>query len=729
MSKIKHNIKNTIKVFFDKNIADGNLVILLFIFVVGLLKIATNFAFFYANSFFSFASSIVNYLLTFIFIIFLGIFEYRKTRFELTTTKTLEEQKRKFVNDYSFIFIEVAIILLLQIILLNYSEISISNYNYTSSLSIILSNIVFIISSFVGIQVLYFVYYWLMFRRYKLTKFIIMSVFAIGLTTHVIKIVETYYNINICQVKIFGISYLDFLFFLLAAIIIITTRNFNWLATIPTKKKIIIIFVSLASAFISLLVIRFMTFEENMQNVDFFISTAYGVFVLSTAVIFAAYSTKIIVLIIASLPTAKIIDKKASEIYSINNIYQQIISVETDFNSLLKNILVNAKRSIGATGAWCELYKNSSGDDLEILYVDSIAISEIEAAHRLNWLKPAFLSINEPKVIESVPNDKKFSLLSEFVPSAESAAIIPIISKSKKIGTIILTHKKEYKIDSENLILMRTLFDIMNAVYNNVKVVKESIELSKEFALGQKIQEKLLPQYTPIINKYSISTYSKAAKEVGGDYFDFLTLANGKPCVIIGDVSGKGLTAAFIMAYIKGIVTAVAPRANSPKELLEITNNSLVNEIDKRLFVTILAFVIDDEMGNITFARAGHPPLLAKISEDYKYLTPRGIGIGILNKNNMAEISFSDKIDEMSIKLNPGDFCVLFTDGVSEAMNSENEEFGLSKLKKTVEFISKNNNNISSSEIIESIITEINNFTDGAEAHDDITVLAIKHNY
>ena len=106
---------------------------------------------------------------------------------------------------------------------------------------------------------------------------------------------------------------------------------------------------------------------------------------------------------------------------------------------------------LGATGAWCELYKNSSGDDLEILYLDSIAISEIEAAHRLNWLKPAFLSINEPKVIESVPNDKKFSLLSEFVPSAESAAIIPIISKSKKIGTIILTHKKEYKIDSENL--------------------------------------------------------------------------------------------------------------------------------------------------------------------------------------------------------------------------------------------------------------------------------------
>ncbi len=184
------------------------------------------------------------------------------------------------------------------------------------------------------------------------------------------------------------------------------------------------------------------------------------------------------------------------------------------------------------------------------------------------------------------------------------------------------------------------------------------------------------------------------------------------------------------MAYIKGIVTAVAPRVNSPKELLEITNASLVNEVDKRLFVTILAFVIDDDNGNITFARAGHTPLLTRISGRYEYFTPRGIGIGILNKNNsLIKINFADKIEEMSLKLTPGDFCVLFTDGVTEAMNLENEEFGLDRLKKSLEEAEQNNFHLAPEKIIKTITNQIKIFAGETEPHDDTTIVIINFKY
>ena len=135
------------------------------------------------------------------------------------------------------------------------------------------------------------------------------------------------------------------------------------------------------------------------------------------------------------------------------------------------------------------------------------------------------------------------------------------------------------------------------------------------------------------------------------------------------------------MAYIKGIVSSLAPLASSPKELLVLINSAFeINQTDRKLFVTMLAVRIDDDNGNITFARAGHTPLLAKLSNSCQFYQPSGLGIGLINNEIVKDFSFADKIEECTLKMNKNDFCVLFTDGLNELRNEKDEEYGLEKI-------------------------------------------------
>lgn len=447
------------------------------------------------------------------------------------------------------------------------------------------------------------------------------------------------------------------------------------------------------------------------------------------AIAFIAYSIKLFFVLIVSLPTAKIIDKQTDEINLISNSYKNIISIGTDFNLLLEKILYDTKVATAATAAWCELYKkNSAKKYVEIPFFEGIDVKLIYELHNNSRLKEILNNIEEPTVIETVPTNLSWRFLVKFIPEANSVAIIPIISNKRRLGTLILIDKKEYKFNEGSLVLMNTLFDIMNVVYNNVKMSIESIEIHKELELGQRIQSQLLPLSCPDFPSYSIDVHSKSSKEVGGDYYDFVKLADGRSCIIIGDVSGKGITAAFIMAYIKGIVSSLASLASSPKELLVLINSAFeINQTDRKLFVTMLAVRIDDDNGNITFARAGHTPLLAKLSNSCQFYQPSGLGIGLINNEIVKDFSFADKIEECTLKMNKNDFCVLFTDGLNELRNEKDEEYGLENFKDFISNLEVNEENIAS-EVNSLIINELERFSDMVEQRDDLTILTFSFN-
>lgn len=721
VKRIKEFIKSALINFIENNIGNGKYAILLSIFVLILLRVAINVVFYLINSFDSFSFDLINYFHSVILIVTLVIFEYQKLK---NTISKIKQKKEQFFKEY--IRISVVVVLIMLLIMLFVENNSRLVYN-TNTLSYITTIDIFsIIAAYIFTKMMSFVYKWLILFKNKYTESIILVLIILALLSYVITLIEIIFNQQIMSSTVNVIIYLT-IFILIFSI----TNNFRWLATLTTSKKNILLVTT--SVTLLILFIGFFSIQQVIQvrqDINYLvINYNYRMFLMLAAIVFIAYSIKLFFVLIVSLPTAKIIDKQTDEINLISNSYKNIISIRTDFNLLLKKILHDTKVATEATAAWCELYKkNSAKKHVEVPFFEGIDVELIYKLHKNSKLKEMLYDIEEPTVIETVPTSSYWRFFVKFIPEANSVAIIPIISNKRRIGTLILIDKKEYKFNEESLVLMNTLFDIMNVVYNNVKMRIESIEMHKELELGQKIQAQLLPLSCPDFPSYSIDVHSKSSKEVGGDYYDFVKLADGRSCIIIGDVSGKGITAAFIMAYIKGIVTSLAPLANSPKELLVLINSAFeINQIDRKLFVTMLAVRIDDDDGNITFARAGHTPLLAKLSNSCQFYQPAGLGIGLINNGIARDFSFADKIEEFTLKMNKNDFCVLFTDGLNELRNEKNEEYGLENFKNFISNLEVNEENIAS-EVNSLIINELERYSEMAEQRDDLTILTFSFN-
>ncbi|MFA6571850.1 MAG: SpoIIE family protein phosphatase, partial [Bacteroidota bacterium] len=262
--------------------------------------------------------------------------------------------------------------------------------------------------------------------------------------------------------------------------------------------------------------------------------------------------------------------------------------------------------------------------------------------------------------------------------------------------------------------------DNVSVAFENARLVKDSIEkerYKRELLLAREIEEKLLPRILPKINNYSLSAFSSPAEEVGGDYYDLVHLKDGKPCLLIGDVSGKGISAAFHMAQLKGVVLAVAPESSGASDILKRINATLYGAMEKQMYITLSAVVVNDENGNITIARAGHMPFLFKHNGDITSILPKGIGIGLAEKS-----FFNANIEETDCIMQKGDICLLFTDGVNELQNHKNEEFGINSLKQVLRYeIHKNIENL-----LSDIRIQLKNYSGNVPPHDDMTIVALE---
>ena len=245
------------------------------------------------------------------------------------------------------------------------------------------------------------------------------------------------------------------------------------------------------------------------------------------------------------------------------------------------------------------------------------------------------------------------------------------------------------------------------------------ITFNEELKVARDIQNSLLPKSPPENNNYDISCYSETAKSVGGDYYDFVH-QNDDLMIAIGDISGKGMGAAIHMVQVQAIIHNLLDSHFSPKTILTHLNNNLNTLFRPGTFFTInLASVKSD--GTIQFCRAGHLPAIYYCcsTENCQNLTPKGIGIG-LSRNGF----FENALEEITITPVKGDVLVLFTDGITEAMNNYLMEYGEDRLNAVI----KKNAFRNSSGIMSAIIDSIKAFTTSAPVNDDITLIVLKKN-
>jgi serine phosphatase RsbU (regulator of sigma subunit)/anti-sigma regulatory factor (Ser/Thr protein kinase)/methyl-accepting chemotaxis protein/transposase len=251
--------------------------------------------------------------------------------------------------------------------------------------------------------------------------------------------------------------------------------------------------------------------------------------------------------------------------------------------------------------------------------------------------------------------------------------------------------------------------------------IVEQERMHKEMQVAQEIQHTLLPKHFPDIEGYDLATIYRAAKDVGGDYFDFVWVDENTLGIVVADVSGKGVPGSLVMTMIRTAIRLEARGNRSAVDILSRVNDFVTDDVKKGMFVTIFLVVLDSINRKISFASAGHNPMVLyrhDIDKTY-FLNPRGIPLGITLPE---DISFSESIEAESIKLKKDDILIVYTDGITEAMNNRREQYGI---KRFLQFI-KTYSILTPEEFVEKLNEEIMEFTAGAAQNDDITLVAIK---
>ena len=248
----------------------------------------------------------------------------------------------------------------------------------------------------------------------------------------------------------------------------------------------------------------------------------------------------------------------------------------------------------------------------------------------------------------------------------------------------------------------------------------EKERLEEELRIARQIQMSLLPvQGFATPSGVRIAALCLPAAEVGGDYYDLLPLSETRMGVLVADVSGKGTSAALYMAELKGLVLSLSRIYDSPAKLLAEANRILTANMDSRSFVTMTYAVVDTAARRMRYARAGHNPLihLQARTGRTRVLTPAGLGLGLDPGDRFEAI-----LEEDEVPLEPGDFFLFFTDGLSEAMNPGAELFGEGRLRRILE----ESGSLTSEELKERILEEVRRFVGEADPHDDMTLVVLK---
>lgn len=582
-------------------------------------------------------------------------------------------------------------------------------------LQLILNNVIAFLLIAFGFSLLFVSYRYLIFNINKYTRIFIVLILVFYIILYFIEILSNiYYNLSIENYNIFYliIGLLIFISFSIKPTIALLNRR--------DVFKLILYTIGVIS-FIVLNLENIVNYHGPFNStLEYFLNTSSQLLAIPLLIVGTLY-LKIFFVSLLTLPTSEIVEQKTNEFNSITFLNSKIANT-IDLDALLKTINELAIKSTNAKYSWIELI---SEDKIDKIYTQNIDPKVINSFHEETEFNDYLFNLKEIDLIRTI-NSKNFanSKISHILPHfsyAKSMIFVPLYFKTQKIGNLALLSDKEYGFNSSSIKILNAFTDNISIAIENAKLVEASIEKEKykqELLLAKEIQDKLLPESLPNLTNYSLAAYSESAEIVGGDYYDYFILKNGNYCLVIGDVSGKGISATFYMAQLKGVILSAAKESNSVSELLMKANNILYGTMDKRIYITMSAIEILDSNGKIGICRAGHMPVIIKNRNGISSLTPSGLAIGLISSSKFNEV-----LETIYYQFEETDTCVLFTDGANELRNNDEVEFGIENLKQCI------NNSVfnSSNELLDNIKNTLFEFSRDINQIDDITLLAIKY--
>ena len=324
---------------------------------------------------------------------------------------------------------------------------------------------------------------------------------------------------------------------------------------------------------------------------------------------------------------------------------------------------------------------------------------------------------NKPLLVNDLYTDERFTISQEDNIGINSLLCAPLMLKGKMIGLISLFNKKKEEFNENNQRLLSIIASESAQILENARLYKEEQaykDVLSELEVAKKIQQKLLPLELPKLEGFEVAAINIPATEVGGDYYDCIEISNKKYALGLGDISGKGMAAALLMANLQATLRGQVIYNDSVSSCINHANTLLFKSTDSNKFATLFFTLIDTENKTLLCCNAGHDqPILLKKSGEIVRLKSGGIPLGFL-KDFIYE--------EESIVMETGDTLIIYSDGITEAMDDESREYSEEKLLA----LCKDFRDFSADEIKTRIMSEVQSHAQNVAQSDDMTLLILK---
>lgn len=495
---------------------------------------------------------------------------------------------------------------------------------------------------------------------------------------------------------------------------LILSFNLRWIAYLNFKQKWKgILFIVLIIVYNWYFFKTLIFFSEKTPLIRDLLNS---VFVLSLFGFILIYSVVSVLVILFNLPTTSVFEKKLEEAVNFQRLSQSIPAGESE-EKVYEILLDSAQSAVYSDAAWLHILDQKTNLDITLTKnIEEGLIPIIQEATTKSRFKKILNSEFErnPQVQKISANLKNANF--------RSILQFPVTVKGEKIGTLALLKEVGDGFNKEMIDIIDTFVNQASISVENFRLLNDAIvneRYKEELKIATKVQQSLLPATLEQRNSFSLEAFTRAADEVGGDYYDTFKLDKYRTALIIGDVSGKGTSAAFNMAQMKGIFQSLVQLDLDPKTFLVHANNALSRCLESTSFITVSYFIIDEQTERVEFSRAGHCPTLYYNAKEKttEYFKNKGLGLGILRNTN-----FHKYVQVNDFKFQSGDVILLYTDGITEACNGSKQEFGYDNLQASlVKYADQ-----PPCDIKEGIINDLYEFCGKQSLDDDYTLLILK---
>ncbi len=420
---------------------------------------------------------------------------------------------------------------------------------------------------------------------------------------------------------------------------------------------------------------------------------------------------------------------------------------DVDVDSLLKRILFFAtKTGKAASGALylftpdrTQLFARAISGIFPPLYdPEEVNIQELlsksQALESIVKIRPvdagegivgSAAAIGNGIIIEDAEMDARVPTYTDAFLKINSLVVIPMRFGNEVLGVLVLANRTdETPFTPSDLSLLQAMADQASVPihYAGLRAaLEQKKQIDRDMRAARQIQASLLPQSLPQLENVQLAAYNIPAFDIGGDYYDVIEIDKDHLGIAIADVAGKGIGGAMMMAVCQGVLRTRAPQEKSPALMLSELNRVLSANLAEDMFITMLYMVLNTKTREFTFARAGHErPLLCRNCDGTRRAEPLdapGVAIGLADSD-----IFDAAIADVSVQLKPSDGIIVYTDGITEALNDTGDEWGLDNLLQLIQTESPK----SPAALMKTVKTSLARYVGAQQQYDDMTLLALK---